>query len=562
MRQPMPQRAESRALAMTSFRIHISAHVINAVAVLFVGVFLGTLWIEYAWPGTANPFSQPGFVLFLLTFSAVIGGFFVFKSFIFARDKIFFIVNTPFLLGTIVATMRSLEYASGGLSGSAYFGSANSASTTVALWAIFTFLIYLQLRTASHISPPVSKTASLYEDFGDKIAASASVLALLVAALLVLRLHILGAEQFYEFLVAVLVVVSPQSAVALGMTASQVAGRLAVSGILFRRAFSLEHLGNMNYLIIDRRLLLKNSPIVSDIVPHHHSPVNPVLLLQIAASLEQYAEHPYARAIVAEAKNRELTLISSEQFSETPGRGVMGMVANKSVLVGNRAWMEQRLVRIQGMTQRAETLEEQAKSVVFVGVDGECVGLIAIDDHVRTDTKHVLRRLHAMKISVAMTTGDHRGTAEAQARQLGVERVLAELPRTEVAHEIQKLKRSHRVIGFAADIRKNDAALNAADVSIGIGDVDRFGYLPEVLVLRGALGTLIDAIETARRNTAGLRGSAVWIIVYHIVALPLAAGVFYSGSGSYLPPLLAGLLSLFAVLVTAGYPPRSRVGVS
>ncbi|GAB7388356.1 copper-exporting P-type ATPase CopA [Bacillaceae bacterium] len=340
--------------------------------------------------------------------------------------------------------------------------------------------------------------------------------------------------------VAVLVIACP---CALGLatpTAVMVGtGRGAESGILIKSAEYLEKAHRISTVVLDKTgTITKGKPEVTDILPFGR--MSAEKLLQLAATAEKSSEHPLGEAIVNAAKGRGLTLGEPSRFRAIPGYGIEGEVDGKQVLIGNKKWMREKNVSIAPFLAVMEELEGQGKTAMFVAADGEPAGIIAVADTVKETSAEAIRLLKEMGIEVIMLTGDNRRTAEAIARQVGVDRVLAEVLPEDKSAEVEKLRKGGRVVAMVGDGINDAPALVAADVGIALGTgTDVAIEAADVTLMRGDLLGIVDTIRLSQATMRKIRQNLFWAFAYNVVLIPVAAL-------GLLNPILAGAAMAFS----------------
>jgi Cu+-exporting ATPase len=355
--------------------------------------------------------------------------------------------------------------------------------------------------------------------------------------------------------VGVLVIACPCAMGLATPTAVMVAtGRAAELGVLVRSAEALETLRHAAVVVLDKTgTLTAGRPAVADLVPVAGTEAE--VLLALAAAVERDSEHPLGEAIVAEAKARGLGLPAAHQFQAVAGHGVEALVDDGRVLLGSRRLMESRGVEVEALEDQAARLEQEAKSVVYVAIAGEVVGLIAVADRPRPEASRVVERLRALGLEIVMLTGDTRSTAEAIARQVGVDRVVAEVLPDQKAAEIARLRSSRRLVAMVGDGINDAPALARADVGLALSSgTDVAIEAADITLMRDDLRGVVTAVELARSTMRIVKQNLGWAFGYNLVLVPVAAGMLYPIWGLQLSPILAGLamaLSSVSVVVNS-----------
>jgi Cu+-exporting ATPase len=264
--------------------------------------------------------------------------------------------------------------------------------------------------------------------------------------------------------------------------------------------------------------------------------------LSLAASIEQLSEHPLARAIVDEAKEKKIALTSAKDFESTTGGGVSGKIGDKIVRVGKEKFLQDAGVTIPGdLKQSSQQLQEKAQTVVWVAVDGRAVGIIGIADPIKETTPAAIRALHGMGLKVIMCTGDNRKTAEAVAKELGIDEVRAELTPRGKLELVRQLKAEGKIVAMAGDGINDAPALAEAHVGIAMGTgTDVAIQSADITLVRGDLQGIVKALVLSRAVMKNIRQNLFFAFVYNALGVPVAAGILYPVLGLLLNPMSAG----------------------
>ncbi len=323
--------------------------------------------------------------------------------------------------------------------------------------------------------------------------------------------------------VAVLVIACP---CALGLatpTALMVGSGLgAQHGILIRSGEAIQTLKDVKVIIFDKTgTITKGKPEVTDVVPLKSFTKADVL--RLAASAERGSEHPLGKAIVEKAEAEGVALVDPQDFQAIRGKGVVAQVEGKQVLVGSRRLMREHGIDPAPAEDVMRRLEEEAKTAMLVAVDGRLVGVIAVADTLKDDSALAIQELHRMGLKTAMITGDNRRTAEAIARQVGIDYVLAEvLPDGKVA-EVKKMQEQFGMVAFVGDGINDAPALTQANVGIAIGTgTDIAIEASDVILVRGHLSGVVEAINLSRATFRKIKQNLFWAFFYNVIMIPLA----------------------------------------
>lgn len=329
-------------------------------------------------------------------------------------------------------------------------------------------------------------------------------------------------------------------------------GRAAELGILFRKGEALQTLRDVDVVALDKTgTLTKGRPeltdfVVSDGFDHAET-------LRLVASLETQSEHPIAEAIVAAAKADGLSLSDVSDVEAAPGYGVRGRIDGRTVLVGADRSLTKHGIDVSAFSDRTVALGDAGKSPLFAAIDGRLVAIIAVSDPVKETTPQAIKALHALGLKVAMITGDNRHTAQAIARQLGIEEVVAEVLPDGKVEAVRKLQSGGRKVAFIGDGINDAPALSEADIGLAVGTgTDIAIESADVVLMSGDLNGVPRAIAISKATIRNIRQNLFWAFAYNVSLIPVAAGALYPVNGTLLSPILAaGAMGLSSVFVLA-----------
>ncbi len=340
--------------------------------------------------------------------------------------------------------------------------------------------------------------------------------------------------------VAVLIVACPCAlGLATPMSIMVGVGRGAQIGVLIKNAEALERMEKVDTLVIDKTgTLTEGKPKVVAI--RTAAGVAEADSLRLAASLERASEHPLAQAIVAAANERGFSLAEPEGVDSPVGKGVLGRVDNRAIVIGNARFLAEQSVAVGELETHAEELRREGVTVIFVGIDGQPAGAIGIADPVKASTPEALAALKQAGIRVIMLTGDNRATAEAVARKLSIADVEADVLPDQKSAIVAQLRAQGRVVAMAGDGVNDAPALAAADVGIAMGTgTDVAIESAGVTLLKGDLNGIVRARRLSQATMANIRQNLFFAFIYNIAGIPIAAGVFYPLFGWLLSPIIA-----------------------
>lgn len=381
------------------------------------------------------------------------------------------------------------------------------------------------------------------------------------------KLGEIGVFGFSLLLSVTVLVISCPCAVGLATPSAMMAGtgKAAEHGVLFKGAEAIENASKLQTIVFDKTgTLTKGEPSVTDVVvdaywawtPENQARSSEVIndsLLRLAAITEKNSEHPLGEAIVRGAEARAVgVLTEAESFNSIPGHGVEAKVDGHLILLGNRKLMHQHRLEFGALLSQAERLEAEGKTVMFVSVDDQPAGLIAVADTLKEYSAEAIQHLHQLGIEVAMITGDNRHTAEAIARQVGIDHVLAEVLPQDKAEEVKKLQALGRKVAMVGDGVNDAPALAQADVGMAIGSgTDVAKETGDVILIKDDIRDVVVALEVAKATMRKVKQNLFWAFIYNILGIPLGAGLFYPFISLIISPELAGLLmAISSVTVT------------
>lgn len=353
--------------------------------------------------------------------------------------------------------------------------------------------------------------------------------------------------------VAVLIIACPCAlGLATPMSIMVSVGRGAEVGVLIKNAEALEHLEKVDTLVVDKTgTLTEGKPAVTSVVPAPG--FMEVEILRLAASVERASEHPLALAIVASADARGIDTAPVVDFDSPTGKGAIGTVEERVVVLGNAKFLEEHGADITPLAGAADDLRKDGATAIFIGIDGRAAGILAIADPVKASTPEALRALREEGIRVVMLTGDNRITAEAVALRLGIADVEADVLPEQKSAVVEKLKREGHVVAMAGDGVNDAPALAAADVGIAMGSgTDVAIESAGVTLLKGDLTGIVRARRLSQATMRNIRQNLFFAFVYNAAGVPVAAGILYPTFGILLSPIIAAAaMALSSVSVIA-----------
>jgi len=316
-------------------------------------------------------------------------------------------------------------------------------------------------------------------------------------------------------------------------------GRGAENGVLIRGGEALETAHQLNSIVMDKTgTLTKGEPSVTDIVEANGFGKEEIL--RYAASAEKGSEHPLGEAIVNRAKEENLSLINPKDFNAIAGHGIEATLEGRSLLMGNAKLMKDRGIPLNEMEKKTEELSRQGKTPMFVAIDQKLAGIIAVADTLKENSKVAVEALHQMGLEVVMMTGDNRRTAESIARQIGIDKVLAEVLPEDKANEVKKLQAEGKKVGMVGDGINDAPALAQADVGIAIGTgTDVAMESSDITLISGDLRGVVTAIALSKATIRNIKQNLFWAFAYNTILIPVAAGILFPFFGILLNPIFA-----------------------
>ena len=360
------------------------------------------------------------------------------------------------------------------------------------------------------------------------------------------KLGEIGVFGFSLLLSVTVLVISCPCAVGLATPSAMMAGtgKGAEFGVLFKGAEAIENTSKLQTIVFDKTgTLTKGEPSVTDVVVSQQLSVSHDLLLRVAATAEKNSEHPLGEAIVRGAQDRGLKLSAPESFNSIPGHGVEAKAEGSEILLGNRKLMKERGVDFSALMMQAEALEADGKTVMFVALNGQAAGLIAVADTLKEYSAEAIKRLHKLGLEVAMITGDNRRTAEAIGRKVGIDRVLAEVLPQDKAEEVKKLQAQGKKVAMVGDGVNDAPALAQAEVGMAIGSgTDVAKETGDIILIKDDIRDVVVALEVAKATMRKVKQNLFWAFFYNTLGIPLGAGLFYAFASVVISPELAGLM--------------------
>jgi Cu+-exporting ATPase len=347
--------------------------------------------------------------------------------------------------------------------------------------------------------------------------------------------------------VAVLIIACPCAlGLATPMSIMVAAGRGATAGVLFKNAEAIEILRSVNTLVVDKTgTLTSGKPAVTSLISL--GDLHQKDLLYYAAGIERSSEHPLANAIVTSAKESGITIPTATNFNSLTGRGIEGVIDSRKVIFGNTTLMDNVGISISSAEKKAEGLRSDGQTVMFLAIDNKLEGLIGVSDPVKKTTPDAIKQLHHEKIDIVMLTGDTSVTAQAVAKKLNIDRVIAGVLPDQKALKVKELQKEGKIVAMAGDGINDAPALAQAHVGIAMGTgTDVAMESAGVTLIKGDLRAIVRAIRLSRATMRNIRQNLFFAFVYNSIGVPIAAGILYPFFGLLLSPIIAAAAMSFS----------------
>lgn len=317
-------------------------------------------------------------------------------------------------------------------------------------------------------------------------------------------------------------------------------GKGAEHGVLIKSGEALETTHNLDTIVFDKTgTLTEGKPIVTDIL------VTPLItkenLLYYAASGETGSEHPLGEAIVQKSKEENMTLAKPDHFEAIPGHGIRVEIEGKDMYIGNRKLMLEQKIDLSSMEKESDRLADEGKTPMYLSVDGELAGIIAVADTLKENSMKAVKELRRRGVEVIMITGDNKRTAKAIAKQVGIDSVLSEVLPEDKAEEVKKLQEAGKKVAMVGDGINDAPALAQADVGIAVGSgTDVAIESADIVLMRNDLTAVLTAIDLSHATLRNIKQNLFWAFAYNLVGIPVAMGLLYIFGGPLMSPMLAG----------------------
>jgi Cu+-exporting ATPase len=326
-------------------------------------------------------------------------------------------------------------------------------------------------------------------------------------------------------------------------------GKGAENGILIKGADSLELAHKLQTIVLDKTgTITQGKPTVTDFVTVRGTAnSNEIKLLRLAASVERNSEHPLAEAVVQYARSQGAELADAQGFEAIAGSGVQGHVSDRWVQIGTHRWMTELGMDTSALQQQWDRLEYLGKTVIWIAVDREIEGIMGISDAVKPSSVTAIRTLQKMGLDVVMLTGDNQRTANVIAREVGIQRIFAEVRPDQKAATVETLQSEGKIVAMVGDGINDAPALAQADVGIAIGTgTDVAIAASDITLISGDLQGIVTAIQLSRATIRNIKQNLFFAFIYNVAGIPIAAGILYPIFGWLLSPIVAGAAMAFS----------------
>lgn len=323
-------------------------------------------------------------------------------------------------------------------------------------------------------------------------------------------------------------------------------GKGAENGVLIKSGGALETTHKLDTIVFDKTgTITEGKPVVTDIVSTNGISENE--LLTLSASAEKGSEHPLGEAIVRDAEEKGIDFLSTSNFSAIPGHGIEVTINDYDMLLGNKKLMDTRQITLDDLTVKSDELASEGKTPMYIAINEKIAGIIAVADTVKENSLKAIEKLHEMGIEVAMITGDNKRTAEAIARQVGIDRVMSEVLPEDKANEVEKLQNENRKVAMVGDGINDAPALAQADVGIAIGSgTDVAMESADIVLMRSDLMDVPTAVQLSKSTIRNIRQNLFWAFAYNTAGIPIAMGVLFLFGGPLLSPMFAAAAMSFS----------------
>lgn len=323
-------------------------------------------------------------------------------------------------------------------------------------------------------------------------------------------------------------------------------GKGAEYGVLIKSGTALETAHKIETIVFDKTgTITEGKPKVTDIAIANN--IKEEDLLQLAASAEKGSEHPLGDAIVKEAEERKIELKKVESFRAIPGYGIEVIIDSNKIFLGNKRLMIENNISLENMDKISHKLSSEGKTPMYIALENKLIGIIAVADTVKENSKRAIERLYSMGIEVVMITGDNKKTAEAIAKQVGIDRILSEVLPQDKANEVKKLQSENKKVAMVGDGINDAPALAQADIGIAIGSgTDVAMESADIVLMKSDLMDVVTAIELSKKTITNIKENLFWAFGYNTLGIPVAMGVLYIFGGPLLNPMIAALAMSFS----------------